>query len=93
MGFLRFRRSIGLGRFLRLSVSKTGASVSLGRAPFTVNLRGDKVRETVGVPGTGLSYRTTSRIDAPADPRAGAGLGLITLIVVFILVALFAWLA
>jgi len=57
MGSFRFRRTISLGRFLRLNVSKTGASVSVGRPGATVNVRGDKVDGTVGVPGTGLSYR------------------------------------
>jgi len=57
MGSFRFRRTIALGRFLRLNVSKTGTSLSVGRPGATVNLRGDKVDGTVGVPGTGLSYR------------------------------------
>lgn len=57
MGSFRFRRTISLGRFLRLNVSKTGTSVSVGRPGATVNVRGDKVDGTVGVPGTGLSYR------------------------------------
>jgi len=57
MGSFRFRRTISLGRFLRLNVAKTGASVSVGRPGATVNIRGDKVDATVGVPGTGLSYR------------------------------------
>jgi len=57
MGFFRFRRTISFGRFLRLNVSKTGTSVSVGRPGATVNVRGDKVDATVGVPGTGLSYR------------------------------------
>lgn len=57
MGSFRFRRTIALGRFLRLNVSKTGTSVSVGRPGASVNIRGDKVDGTVGVPGTGLSYR------------------------------------
>jgi len=57
MGSFRFRRTFRLGRFLRLNVSKTGPSVSVGRPGATVNIRGDKVDGTVGVPGTGLSYR------------------------------------
>jgi len=57
MGSFRFRRTISLGRFLRLNVSKTGTSVSVGRPGATVNVRGDKVDATVGVPGTGFSYR------------------------------------
>jgi len=57
MGFFRFRRTIPLGRFLRLNVSKTGVSASVGRPGATLNVRKDRVDGTVGVPGTGLSYR------------------------------------
>lgn len=57
MGSFRFRRTISLGRFLRLNVSKTGTSVSVGRPGATINVRKDRVDGTVGVPGTGLSYR------------------------------------
>lgn len=57
MGFFRFRRTLPLGRFFRLNVSKTGVSASVGRPGATVNIRKDRVDGTIGVPGTGLSYR------------------------------------
>jgi len=57
MGSFRFRRTISFGRLFRLNVSKGGASVSVGRPGASVNIRGDKVDGTVGIPGTGLSYR------------------------------------
>ena len=57
MGFFRFRRTIPLGRFFRINVSKTGASLSAGRPGATVNVRKDRVDATVGVPGSGLSYK------------------------------------
>ena len=57
MGFFRFRRSVSLGKFLRLNISKTGPSGSVGRPGATINIRKDKVDATVGLPGTGLSYR------------------------------------
>ena len=57
MGSFRFRRTISLGRFLRWNVAKTGTSVSVGRPGATINVRKDRVDGTVGVPGTGLSYR------------------------------------
>lgn len=60
MGYLRFHRSIG-NRFFRLNVSKTGLSVTGGvpGAHVNVPLTGRKRRPmgTLGVPGTGLSYR------------------------------------
>jgi len=57
MGFFRFRKIIPLGKFFRINVSKTGASVSVGRPGATVNVRKDRVDGTVGVPGSGLSYK------------------------------------
>jgi hypothetical protein len=57
MGSFRFRRTISLGRFLRLNLSKRGASVSVGRPGATVNVGRDRVDATIGAPGTGLSYR------------------------------------
>jgi hypothetical protein len=57
MGSFRFRKVVSLGRFLKLNLSKTGASVSVGRPGATLNVRKDRVDGTVGVPGTGLSYR------------------------------------
>lgn len=57
MGFFRFRKAIPLGRFLRINVSKTGTSLSVGRPGATVNVRKDRVDGTVGVPGSGLSYK------------------------------------
>lgn len=57
MGFFRFRKVIPLGRFLRINVSKTGPSLSVGRPGATVNVRKDRVDGTVGLPGSGLSYK------------------------------------
>ena len=57
MGFFRFRKVIPLGKFFRLNLSKTGASLSAGRPGATVNIRNDRVDGTVGVPGSGLSYK------------------------------------
>jgi Protein of unknown function (DUF4236) len=71
MGFLRFRRTFRIGPGLRLNLSKSGVSASVGRRGlwFTVGPRG--TRETVGIPGSGLSYTETQRIgDAPATLAA-----------------------
>ena len=57
MGFFRFRKSIPLGKFFRINLSKTGTSLSAGRPGATVNVRKDSVDGTVGVPGSGLSYK------------------------------------
>lgn len=75
MGF-RFSRRIRLIPGVRLNLSKSGVSTSIGGrgAWLTFGKRG--TRATVGLPGTGLSYSTTvagrrstaSSAPAPSDP-------------------------
>jgi len=60
MGF-RFQKRIKILPGLRINLSKTGISTSLGGKGLTVNLRGNKVKTTVGLPGTGLSYSETTK--------------------------------
>src|SRR5260221_11280088 len=55
MGF-RFRRSIRILPGLRLNMGKRGVSASVGVRGAHVTVGHGKIRETVGVPGTGLSY-------------------------------------
>jgi hypothetical protein len=55
MGF-RFRRSIRILPGLRLNIGKRGVSVSAGVRGAHVTVGHGQVRETVGLPGTGLSY-------------------------------------
>jgi hypothetical protein len=57
MGFFRFRKTIPLGKFFRINLSKTGTSLSAGRPSATINIRKDGVDGTVGIPGSGLSYK------------------------------------
>lgn len=82
MGF-RFKKSIRIFPGVRLNISKSGISVSLGVPGATVNLGKTGARTTVGLPGTGLSYsvfnpygqRAPEDNDAssPACPDEGAG--------------------
>jgi hypothetical protein len=62
MGHWRFKRSIG-SKFLKLNISKTGFSITGGvpGAHINADLSGRRKRPfmgTLGIPGTGLSYRT-----------------------------------
>jgi Protein of unknown function (DUF4236) len=52
----RFRRTLGIVPGIRLNLSRSGSSVSLGvrGLHYTVGLRG--TRTTVGIPGTGASW-------------------------------------
>jgi hypothetical protein len=71
----RFRRSTRLLPFLRLDTGKLGASVSIGGRGAHVTLGHVQVRETVGLPGTGLRYRHAHKThgEAPgAEPADGA---------------------
>jgi hypothetical protein len=54
---LRFHKSISLLPGVKLNISKTGISASVGGKGATVNIgKGGRVRGTVGAPGTGISY-------------------------------------
>jgi hypothetical protein len=57
MGYFRFRKIVPLGKFLRINISKTGVSASVGRPGATLNIKKDRVDGTVGLPGSGLSYK------------------------------------
>ena len=62
MGF-RYRKSIKLGKGVRLNIGKTGVSISAGVPGFrkTIHSSG-RVTTTVGIPGTGLYYVDTDHI-------------------------------
>ena len=59
MGF-RFRRSIKLFPGVRINLSKSGVSISVGVPGATVNISEKGTRATVGIPGSGLSYSERS---------------------------------
>jgi hypothetical protein len=68
MGF-RFRRSIKILPGIRINLGKRSASVSLGGRGAHVTLRpGHKLRATVGLPGTGLSYTEGGNVEHPRAP-------------------------
>lgn len=54
---LRYRKSIRVGKYFRINVSKSGVGYSFGvpGARITHSANG-RVTSTVGIPGTGLSY-------------------------------------
>ena len=75
MGF-RFRKSIKLLPGVKLNISKSGLSTSIGGPGATVNFSKRGTRRTVGLPGTGLSFvsqSTNSGSDAtPSAPQSGS---------------------
>ena len=58
MGYFRFRKTISILPGVRVNLSKTGVSGSVGGHGATLNVGHGKENITLGVPGTGLSYRT-----------------------------------
>ena len=75
MGFFRFRRSIRILPGVRLNIGKTGISTSVGVRGAQVTLGRGKVRTTVGLPGTGLSYTDEQRLNATPPPAPSNGWG------------------
>lgn len=60
MGF-QFRKSIPLGFGLKLNISKSGIGLSWGTKGLSISRSPKgKVRKTISIPGTGISYTQTS---------------------------------
>jgi Protein of unknown function (DUF4236) len=69
MGF-RFRKRLRIIPGIWLNLSKRGvSSVSVGRRGATLNFNKRGTRETVGLPGSGLSYQTKR---VPIGQRRGS---------------------
>ncbi|NBX03190.1 MAG: DUF4236 domain-containing protein [Alphaproteobacteria bacterium] len=60
---LRVRKILKLAPGLRVNLSKSGGSLSVGGKGFTVNLGRKGTRSTVGLPGSGLSYSRYEKRD------------------------------
>jgi hypothetical protein len=58
MGYFRFRKTFSVLPGVKINLSKTGVSTSVGGKGATLNIGHGKRNVTLGVPGTGLSYRT-----------------------------------
>lgn len=54
---LRFRKTISLGKGVRLNVSKSGVSTSVGPRGASVTFGKNGTYANLGIPGTGISYR------------------------------------
>lgn len=65
MGF-RFRKTIKIMPGVRVNVSKSGASLSVGPRGASVTMGKNGIYGNAGLPGTGLSYR--GRLDRPSRP-------------------------
>jgi hypothetical protein len=68
---LRYRKRIRVP-FGRLNLSRSGASVSIGRPGAWLTLGHSRRRATLGWPGSGLSFTTVSSTRSTARARSGA---------------------
>lgn len=58
MGF-RFRKKVKIAPGIDLNLSKKGiSSTSIGKKGATFNLSKKGIKQTIGLPGTGLSFQT-----------------------------------
>ena len=94
---LRFRKSISLGEFLRLNLSKSGVSMGVGPRDLNVSIGPRGIRKTIGIPGTGLSYQETSSwaktsqnaaLESGTESNSGSGWIAIVVVVGIIFIAI-----
>jgi hypothetical protein len=73
MGF-RLRKSIKILPGVKLNVSPTGTSWTIGKRGASVNLKDGTTRASVGIPGTGVSYSEKIGGSSRATSTPGASL-------------------
>ena len=83
MGF-RFQKRIRIFKGLTLNLSKSGTSWTVGGRGASVNLKDGKATGTVGIPGTGLSYRERLDDTGTAGSGRGGGIGWVVWLVIAI---------
>lgn len=64
MGSLRFRRSFKIAPGVKFNLNKNSTSITFGKRGmhYTVNSKGTTTK-TIGIPGTGLYYTDTQKIN------------------------------
>lgn len=84
-----FRKTIPLTKAIRITVSKNGPSISIGRPGARVSVNKDGVRGSVGIPGSGVSYRKQKSF--PQGSKIKKVAGIIAAIAMIIIVCYFVW--
>ena len=95
VGF-RFRRSLSIFPGLRINLSGSGVSTSIGGRGATLNFSKRGVRGTVGLPGTGLSYSENlsalARGETAASPqsplKSGSGGGVMLAVIAVVVMVI-----
>jgi hypothetical protein len=87
---LRFRKSIRLGKFLRLNLGKSGIGISAGIKGAHIGLGSRGPYVSAGIPGTGLSVqKQLGKGAARAGRPAAVGVFLLGAILLFVLALFF----
>jgi hypothetical protein len=68
---VRFRRTFTLFPGVKVNVSKGGMSITVGRKGFHLNFSKRGVRQTVGLPGSGISQTSYLYKNDPDDEETG----------------------
>lgn len=93
---LRFRKSIKIAPGVRINLSKSGVSTSLGVKGATVNLSKRGTRVTTGIPETGIStsklYRAKPSQSAHSGPRQYSTTEWVTAWIIAEILAIVGWL-
>lgn len=90
----RFRESIKLFKGVRLNLSKTGVSLSIGSAPYTMTIGKRGLKHTVSIPNTGLSFAHTDQYSKIDNPKKSSFLlSIISLVFKGIIIAIILFVA
>lgn len=76
----RFQKRVKIAPGLRVNLSKSGVSASLGKPGATVNVNKHGVQGTAGAPGTGLSYTKTSKARKEAEQQGRSSWGFLGIV-------------
>lgn len=87
MGF-RFRKSIKIIPGVRVNISKSGVSTSIGTRGATVNIGKRGTRATVGIPGAGISYSGKLSDSNASEPRESSKPDLTAVLIILAVVLL-----
>lgn len=90
---IRFRKSFKVAPGVRLNISKSGLSTSIGGKGITANLSKKGTRVTTGIPGSGLSASKlyVSKQRQQPEEASSSATGWVMLILLALVIA--AWLA
>lgn len=73
MAYFRFHKSLGILPGLRVNLSKSGPSLSVGPVGLRLNVGPQGIRTTAGLPGSGLSVINRKSWRSMRAPRSASG--------------------